>query len=243
MIARYAVWIFSTIVFLSLSSPSMANDKLVLTTVSTPPYGAGGDGPGFVGSVAKELFTRLNIEIDLVSLPGERSIRSVNEGFVDGELSRIGGMESKYPNLVMVPEKMLDFDFVAISKNGDIKIENWEDLVPYKIGMVTGWKLFEIKVTEAKSIVKLSTDEQLFKMLDSGRIDIALFGRWSGHYFLNKLDLSAHVIEPPLASIASFMYLNKKHQALVEKVSDTLFEMKQDGSYQEIKERTLNIYR
>ncbi len=217
-------------------------EKLTFTTPSAPPYGPG-DGPGFVAMIATEMFRRINIDIEVISLTAERSLTNVNAGIEDGELSRIAGMEQKYPNLVMVPETMLRFDFMALTRDTKISLAHWDDLAPYTVGMITGWKMFEYNVKKARKIIKVTTDIQLLQMLNLGRIDVALFGRWESHYLLQKLNIDAHLIEPPLATVASFMYLNKKHRLLVAKVSQALAAMKRDGTYQRISEQTLGKYK
>ena len=56
------------------------------------------------------------------------------------------------------------------------------------------------------------------------------------------MDMKAHLIQPPLAQREMFMYLHKKHKALVNKAAQALSSMKRDGSYQRIFDQTLGIY-
>jgi len=49
-------------------------------------------------------------------------------------------------------------------------------------------------------------------------------------------------LEPPLASREMYLYLNKKHEHLVEKVAEALRSMKEDGRYDQIvKETTAHL--
>jgi len=45
---------------------------------------------------------------------------------------------------------------------------------------------------------------------------------------------SPKILEPPFAVREMFLYLNKKHARLVAPVSESLKNMKEDGSYQSI---------
>ena len=58
----------------------------------------------------------LGVELRLVKLPAERGLINANAGIEDGDLARITGLEKQYPNLVRVPEKLVDLDFTAFSK-------------------------------------------------------------------------------------------------------------------------------
>ena len=53
---------------------------------------------------------------------------------------------------------------------------------------------------------------------------------------------SIRVLEPPLATKEMFLYLNRKHLALIPKMAEQLRIMKQDGSYDRIRQETLGPY-
>jgi len=55
----------------------------------------------------------------------------------------------------------------------------------------------------------------------------------SGLAQTGKLSLVTGAL-PPLARVEMFIYLNKKHAALVPKAAQALVEMKTDGSYQKL---------
>jgi len=62
------------------------------------------------------LSKRLDIPFEIVRLPAERAMINVNSGESDGELPRIAGLSNKYTNIVQIPEKLLDYSFVAFSQ-------------------------------------------------------------------------------------------------------------------------------
>ncbi|MPN49018.1 hypothetical protein SDC9_196631 [bioreactor metagenome] len=95
--------------------------------------------------------------------------------------------------------------------------------------------MFEANASGAKSITKVDKPEQLFKMLDSGRVDLALYTRADGISILRSLGLSSIApISPPLKDVDMYLYLNKKHEALVPRIAKALREMKGDGTYNKI---------
>jgi hypothetical protein len=76
---RKVFWIFAIVVCTALASPalraeSIASPGLVMTTVAEPPPGSTQQGQGFPERVAREAFRRIGREIEVNTLPGERSL-------------------------------------------------------------------------------------------------------------------------------------------------------------------------
>lgn len=72
-------------------------------------------------------------------------------------------------------------------------------------------------------------------MLDGGRIDLALYTRTDGLALARGMGLSSVApLSPALKDVDMFLYLNRKHEALVPKLAQALREMKADGSYNRI---------
>lgn len=207
-----------------------AVEELVLAKWAEPPL-ASADGKGFLDQIINEVFSRIDIKVRLIKLPAERALINANNGIEDGDALRVEGLEKIYPNLVRVPEQILDMEFVAFSKTVDISVNGWDSLKPYVVGIVTGWKILEKNLADAKTLTTVNTPVQLFILLKNNRADIVVFERWQGIWIAKQLGLKILVLEPPVASRPMFIYLHKKHLSLVPKVAQTLVKMKQDGSY------------
>lgn len=198
---------------------------------------------GMLDLIVKEAFIRLDIIVDIPFLPAERSIMAANSGLHDGELNRIEGMERLYPNLVRVPESNMDFKFVAFSKKKVFETTDWSTLRPLRVGFIKGWKILEQNMKDHPNIIFVNSAEQLFRQLDKEHIDIALYGELVGHAQLKKMDITNYrVLSPPLATKKMYMYLNKRHEALVPKVAEALKSMKNDGTYDRIVKQTTAPY-
>ncbi|MGB0129160.1 MAG: transporter substrate-binding domain-containing protein [Rhodocyclaceae bacterium] len=187
-------------------------------------------------SISQTAFRRLGMDFKLVSLPSERSLTSANLGEVDGEGLRVAGLENQYPNLIQVPERYVRISFVAFAKDATINLDNgWDSLKPYRVAFITGWKMFEANASGAKIVNKVDKAEQLFQMLDSGRVDLALYTKADGVSLVRNLGLSAIApVSPALKDVDMYLYLNRKHAALVPKLAQVLREMKADGTYNRI---------
>ena len=186
--------------------------------------------------LSKEAFRRIGVEFKLVTLPSERSLHSANLGEVDGEGLRVAGLSGQYPNLVQVPERYIGISFVAFARDATIRLEQgWESLKPHRVAFINGWKMFEANASGARSVSKVDKPDQLFLMLDSGRVDLALYTRSDGVALARGMGLGAIApIAPALKDVDMYLYLNRKHEALVPRLSQALREMKADGSYNRI---------
>lgn len=220
-----------------------AKEKLIIGTsykllLSTPAQ------DGMLDKIAQEAFQRIGIRIELPYLPTERSISAANEGLHDGELNRVKGLENIYPNLIRVDENMMDFEFVGFTKHASVKGGSWNRLQPFQLGFIKGWKILEANVGTYPHVTFFYSAEDLFNGLNLDRIDIALYGKLMGFAVISEMGLKdITMITPPFASKKMYMYLHKKHQALMPELSNALRQMKQDGAYDRIVSRSMRKYR
>ncbi len=219
-----------------------AQQTLAITTSMTSPLSRG-DQTGFYDQVLIEAFRRIKQPIQITHLTTERSITNANLGITDGEFPRIAGLDSLYTNLIRVPGKINDFEFVAFTWRPDIQLKDWSSCKPYNVAIVRGWKILEANLADVKSLVKVKNQDILFSLLAEHRIDIVVYSRFEGYEMIKKHDIqSVRVVEPPLAKREMFLYLNKKHQQLIPPIAKQLQSMKDDGTYNRIFEKTLGTY-
>ena len=176
----------------------------------------------------KAVYAEMGIAVSLEILPSERSLQEANSGTYDAELGRVGGMLAGYPNLMYTSEPIMVIDLIAMAKKGSaVTISSAADLNKYKIGIIRGSKLPESFVA-AKGLTAESVPDpaSLLKMLEAGRLDIALIPS-------NILASFASVAQvgPKLMSVPSYHILNKKHAALAPKFDAILKAMKADGRF------------
>lgn len=186
--------------------------------------------------LSREALRRIGKDLQLLNLPSERSLHAANIGDVDGEGLRVAGLESQYPNLLRVPESFIAISFVAFARDASIRLDQgWDSLKPYSVAFITGWKLYESNAMTARTVNKVDKPEQLFRMLDGGRVDLALYTREDGLALIRSLGLSAiGAVSPPLKEAEMYLYLNQRHQALVQPLAKALRAMKMDGTYNRI---------
>lgn len=219
-----------------------AQPDLNLSTFVGPPLSTI-NKTGFYDLILIEAFNRSGLSINNFHLPAERSITNANIGITDGDFVRIKGLEKIYPNLIQVPEKIADFEFVAFTKRSDIQVKNWDDCKAYNVAIVKGWKILETNLAGSYSLKKIKNQKLLFTLLANNRTDIVIYSRFEGYEMIKQLNLkNILIIEPPLATREMFLYLNKKHHKIVSKIVENLRNMKQDGTFKRLADEVLNPY-
>lgn len=219
---------------------AVAEKRITINTGTLKPL-FNANGKGFYNKLIKEAFSRIDINADVIYLTSARAMRNVNKGLDDGTMLRIKGLDKKLKNIIRVPTPVLKFKFVAYGLNKSIQVTDWASLKPYSVGIVRGWKIYEKNVVGTKKLTMVTGAEQLFKLLTNKRSDIILFEQNRGNWWNKYLNANAHLIGKPLAEKEMFIYLHKKHKALVPKLAKVLSEMKEDGSYQRIKDNTIYL--
>lgn len=222
------------LVALLISDPAVGQQTLVMNTATGPPI-TNEARTGFLDVLATEASRRIGVGLEIIKLPAERALINVNGGIDDGELIRIAGLEKAYPNLVRVPEKMMDMDFVAFTKHVEIQTDGWQALKPFSIGIIKGWKILENNIPDEAALTLAEDAEQLFRLLEKDRVDLVLYSRWMGLARVKRQKLGGvRVLTPPLVTKEMFMYLHKKHKPVVPKIAAALRAIKAEGTYQRL---------
>lgn len=213
--------------------------RLTLATSARPPLTAAAGQEGFLEALARDVFGRIAVDAQIVWLPGERPLINANAGIEDGDMLRAPGFEHDYPNLVQVPVKVLDFEFVAYALGRDVQVRDWSDLERYSVAYARGWKIYERKAARARAITTVRDIDQLFPLLAARRTDVVLLDRWQGLWLARQAGLAMRPLEPPLARAELFIYLHRRHLDLVAPVADALTAARHDGTWQRLYDRIL----
>jgi len=211
----------------------------VLNTAFTAPLSTEAQN-GFVDIIVGKALKTIGYKLESVRLPAERALINANTGIDDGDLLRIGGLQKVYPNLIQVPEPIIDIEFMVFTKQTSFPVKSWQSLNPYSISIINGWKILEKNITNASELTKVKNVSQLFTMLKKDRVDIIIYSRWVGLSYIKQHHISGiRILEPALARKNMYVYLHKKHKLLVPKLAAALRALKADGSYQRAFQRIL----
>jgi polar amino acid transport system substrate-binding protein len=223
------------LILIFLSGTAFAQPaKIVLNTSYSAPI-TSPDKTGFLDLLYVELFGRLGIDFEIQALPAERCLQNANAGIDDGDVCRIADLVNVYTNFVRSSEPVMQYNHAVFSKTKKFEVKGPESLLPYSVGIVTGWKIVERNTKDAPSRFMVDSADQLFRMLDEDRIDIAVIEQMVGLETVSRLGIKGvRVLSPPLLSGDWFLYLHKKHADLITKVDSEIRKMKKDGTYERI---------
>jgi len=194
-----------------------------------------------VCKILEKAYTQIGIKVKFKLLPSARSLDMANKGIVDGEIGRTVAIEKSCPNLIRVQVPVYQIKLSAFTKRKDISFNGWESLKPYRIGIQTGSKFIEAKTSSIESVWKSTTFEELFKMLEAGRLDlivgiIHIDGlKIIQDLRINKILSLKGIRSIKLMEIPAYHYLHNKHKDLIPKITAALQKMEQEGLIRKIK--------
>ncbi len=189
--------------------------------------------------VLGEAYKRLGIRLEVHKYPGERSLQSANSGQMDGELYRRAGMERDYPNLMQVPVPLQVYEIVVFTRDSALSISAWDELSSLTIGYVRGIEIIEAN-TKGMRTEPVPTLQQALQKLMVGRTDVVVGNRVSGLAAIKALKLDkVRVLQPALASFPVYHYLNRKHAALIPRLTAVLQQMQQEKVIERIQREVL----
>ncbi|MGM9515367.1 substrate-binding periplasmic protein [Roseateles sp. DB2] len=193
--------------------------------------------------VLREAYRQLGRELQVLSMPGERSLLSANTGETDGELYRRAGIDTLYPNLLRVPVELLQYEIVVFSRRWNFKVQGWDSLRPYRLGFVKGIKIIE-ENTKGMQLEPVATLQQAFVKMELDRSDLVLSNRLSGLASLRQHGVQGVVqLQPPLATFPVFHYLHRRHEALLAPLTQALRELERSGFIRRTGEEVALQYR
>ena len=228
-----AGFLLSVFLLLGGAGPVTAANEptLVLNDPTEAPFTTTA-GDGLLDIVVGEAFRRAGFHLKLIKVPAERALMNANAGIEDGDLSRIVGLEKKYPNLLRVPEKILDMRFVAFTRQAQLVEAHWAGLDPYTVGYIKGWKIFEQNLRSPISVSTANDPSQLFTMLATNHIDVALYESGMGRALVKQMQIhDVRIVEPPLAVREMFIYLHQRHADKIPAIAAALRAIKAEGIY------------
>ena len=227
------------ILFLVISIGNLSALELSLNTADTAPYSSP-EGNGFYDLLLKEVFDDLGINLKINHLLSKRSVQNADSGIDDGEYARTEGITAEYKNLIIVPEALVNFYFVAYSRDPVINVSNWNSLTGFNVSYINGWAILKNNVPESVPVTLVSNEVSLFKMLLSDRVDLILYSKLRGLSKIERDNLeNVFIIEPPLASRGMYLYLHKKHEGIIPEIAAGIRKIKASGRYDEILKRYL----
>jgi len=184
-------------------------------------------------AVVREAYRRLGLAVTFRELPGAAALEASSTGAVDAELQRIDGIDRRYPDLIQVPIPINYLQGAAFSIEYDFPATGWRSLQSYRIGIVSGI-IFAAEGTDGMNVTVADDYDQLFGLLESGRIDVAVTPRINGLEAIRQREAgpggSIREMEGVLETLFLYHYVHRTRQDLVPDLSRVLKQLLLDGT-------------
>lgn len=181
--------------------------------------------------VLTQIYDNIGIHITIRPLPGKRAQYVANSGMKDGEIMRIWSYGAENQNTVRVPTPYYYLETMPfVLKNSDIVILNKEDLANYRLAKIRGVKHTN-NITQGHSNTSdISSTEHMFRLLNSGKVDVVLTNTIDGNLALARLGLNNVItMKKPLARLPLYHYIHKNHHDLIPIIDIEIQRMKLNG--------------
>lgn len=177
-----------------------------------------------------DVYKKAGLTLNIQPMPGARANAAALAGEKDGEVGRIPAYFTKNPTLVKVEPAYYYLTTVAFAKTDKgIKVTSKDDLKKYKVGIVRGIAHAEA-ATEGMAGVQVVNDyDQLYQMIDAGRIDLAIDEGINGPLVLDRLGLKGISAAGQIASLDLFTVLQPGKKDLAPKISAAIKALKDSG--------------
>ena len=177
-----------------------------------------------------DIYKKAGLVLKVQPMPGARANASALAGDTDGEVARIQAYATKNSTLVKVEPGYYYLTTGAFAKaEKGISISSKDNLKKYKVGIVRGVAHAEA-ATDGLSGVQVAGDtDQLYKLLDSGRIDVAIDEAINGPIVAKKLGLKDIKLVGEIAKLDLFNILTPGKKELAPKISAAIKSMKETG--------------
>lgn len=225
-----AVLALAAIASVLLPEPLLAEETFILNGHAPDPY-TKQDGSGQLDRIVQEAFSRAGLAVQTRMLPGKRGIAYADRGLHDGHYVRGKIMLEAYPNLVPVPVVVARAVHRAVSKAPGLAVDGWESLGAYVVGYYLGSGLYESHRQDYGEAVPVRSFRIPLRMVQAGHIDLALIEQSVFRSLSASEDFSDLVLlSPPIEEQELFIMLNRRHEALLPKLTEALESMREDGT-------------
>ncbi len=238
--------IYLCVLIFLFPAPGQAGETITFSAGSTQ----NSFQPSLAVPLLREAFRRNGYVFKVIYLPSARSLQSSNSGLTSGELHRVANLEKvtggRFPNLVRIETPLLSLHTFAYARVGTQQIRTWKDLDGTIIAYKTGRRHIRNslgKLSAKTMIFPVTSDIQAFEMLARQRVEFVITEREDANAIL-----ASHPDFKNIRPIAQLQvstvhaYMNRKYTKLAVRISQTLAEMKTDGTFQTITNKAILAY-
>ena len=238
---RHALVIFLLVLF---SLPAYATQTLIFSTGEWPPYTSEKDPQArVVQTIVTETFKLANIDVLYKYYPWKRSMRFAEELKVEGTLpwSKSAKREEiyYYSKQPIIITQTVFFHLKSL----EVKWDTFEDLKKYRIGGNLAYRSTDVLQKNNIEVELVPSEEQNFKKIMAGRIDLTPSSLFVGYYIINKLfprykaSMFTNTTKQLLPEDGVYLLVSKRHprgKEIIDIYDRAFAELVNSGKYEKI---------
>ena len=189
-------------------------------------------------NLLEDAYGRIGVAVEFVYLPGLRDLDKTNHGELDGSGLRTDIVVEKYPNIIKVPVPIFTTSLIAVTTNGNLKIDELKDLNGLLTGVLRGDLIANSIASENNAdLHRLDYLNAGLKMLMEGRLDVLFAAKSMVRIHLDRFPDAEFVMSNDLYKINVYHVVSNKHADLVPLLARSFREMIEEGSMKTYLER------
>lgn len=183
-------------------------------------------------SIVTEMYRRIGYQVQESRLPARRSLREADSGDSDGEVMRAADLEKRFPDLIRIPEPLIEQDIVAFTAGNPALLPGgWDDLGGHSVCARLGNLLVEdnLNALPGARVTFAADSAQVFHMLKAGRCDYAVLPRaaWIDAQQAGITGLAEAT--PVLAHFTTYHFVSRRRAMLVPSLAAVVRQLRGEG--------------
>lgn len=187
--------------------------------------------------VYKDLYSRINVPLNMVYFPKARGAFYADIGKIDGQVTSVFQYQDKQPEQMRIEFPLIKLSMLAITrKNQTIYVTGWDSLkdTDLRVEYIRGILIAEKQLTDRVAPANLTDSSNAvhsLQKLQHDRIDVFVHGNITLFPLTNSSEFKGDLVSAgALSTNTLYPYLNRNYEYLVPAIESALSEMKNDGS-------------
>lgn len=182
-----------------------------------------------------DIYKAAGINIRVLRLPAVKATDMAVKRQVDGEVARVYSYGATHPSLIRVEPAYFFLSTVGYAKKSFPKtLRSKEDLLPFTVGIVKGIQHATTATENHSRVMTTNTYEDLYALLETDSIQIALDTGYNGKFLLNKLGYTDLAAKGTIGVFGLFNYVTDNNKKLIPIISATIIRLQQSGEMNKI---------
>lgn len=179
-----------------------------------------------------ELYREVGASTDVIEIPAPRQIRMLTQGQLDAVVAHPIGFNRNHPEFIRLDVPISTVKIILFTARNDLQ---WPlDQQSLTLGVMRGVDINDSTdlgtFPEQWTLIPVSNQEQLMRMIARYRLDIVAMPRIEGLAIIQELQLrNVNTVGPVLFEIPVYHYIHQRHADLVDPLNQVLQQWDDSG--------------